>query len=284
MTHIITSKFDDGLSGCKLKLLSNTTLRKYSSSEEYNSRLLKQVDKQNFFYNLILKNIDTPKVLNVNKENLCFFDMEYVPGLSSYDFFSSARKENIDFVIETLFGYFDYTSSRFKMVESNIQILDKIQTLKENSSHKNFIEYLENLIQENPVMVPNTFCHGDLTFSNILFHPNRLFFIDFLDCYVDSFLCDLIKIKQDLYYHWSLKVQNLSSVRVIQTYRYIWEKLEDRYEYFIHRSSFDVLDAMNILRIEPYLTNSHQQSILNKVITSTKLYEEFNHSYGREII
>ncbi len=284
MTHIITSKFDDGLSGCKLKLLSNTTLRKYSSSEEYNSRLLKQVDKQNFFYNLILKNIDTPKVLNVNKENLCFFDMEYVPGLSSYDFFSSARKENIDFVIETLFGYFDYTSSRFKMVESNIQILDKIQTLKKNSSHKNFIEYLENLIQENPVMVPNTFCHGDLTFSNILFHPNRLFFIDFLDCYVDSFLCDLIKIKQDLYYHWSLKVQNLSSVRVIQTYRYIWEKLEDRYEYFIHRSSFDVLDAMNILRIEPYLTNLHQQSILNKVITSTKLYEEFNHSYGREII
>ena len=284
MTHIITSKFDDGLSGCKLKLLSNTILRKYSSSEQYNPRLLKQVDKQNFFYNLILKNIDTPKVLNINKENLCFFDMEYVPGLSSYDFFSSACKENIDFVIETLFGYFDYLSSRFKMVDVTNQVLNKIQVLKENSSHKNFIEYLENIIKENPIIVPNTFCHGDLTFSNILFHPNRLFFIDFLDCYVDSFLCDLIKIKQDLYYHWSLKVQNLSSVRMIQTYRYIWEKLEDRYEYFILRSSFDVLDAMNILRIEPYLTNLHQQSILNKVITSTKLYEEFNHSYGREII
>jgi hypothetical protein len=283
MTHIIASKFDDGLSGCKLELLNNTTLRKYSSSEKYNPRLLKQVDKQNFFYNLILKNIDTPKILNANKEDLCFFDMEYVPGLSSYDFFSSACKENIDFVIETLFGYFDYLSSRFKMVDVTNQVLSKIQTLKENSDHKNFIEYLENLIQENPVIVPNTFCHGDLTFSNILFHPNRLFFIDFLDCYVDSFLCDLVKIKQDLYYHWSLKVQNLSSVRVIQTYRYIWEKLEDRYEYFIHRSGFDVLDAMNILRIEPYLTNLHQQSILNKVITSTKLYEEFNHSHGREI-
>ena len=284
MTHIITSKFDDGLSGCKLKLLNNTTLRKYSSSEEYNSRLLKQIYKQNFFYNLILKNIDTPKVLNVNKENLCFFDMEYIPGMSFYDFFSSANKENIDFVIETLFSYFDYTSSRFKMVESNIQILDKIQTLKENSQYKNFIDYLENLIKGNPIIVPNTFCHGDLTFSNILFHPNRLFFIDFLDCYVDSFLCDLVKIKQDLYYLWSLKVQNLCSVRVIQIYRHIWKKLEDRYEYFIRTTSFDVLDAMNILRLEPYLTNSHQRVILKRVLSSTKLYEEFNHSYGREII
>jgi tRNA A-37 threonylcarbamoyl transferase component Bud32 len=284
MTHIITSKFDNGLSGCKLKLLNNTTLRKYSSSEEYNSRLLKQIDKQNFFHKLILKNIDTPKVLNVNKENLCFFDMEYIHGMSFYDFFSSANKEDIDFVLETLFCYFDYTSSCFKMVESNIQILDKIQTLKQNSHHKNFIEYLENFIKKNPVIVPNTFCHGDLTFSNILFHPNRLFFIDFLDCYVDSFLCDLVKIKQDLYYHWSLKVQNLSSVRIIQIYRYLWGKLEERYEYFIHTTSFDVLDAINILRIEPYLTNLHQQSILNKVITSNKLYEEFNHSYGREII
>jgi hypothetical protein len=170
------------------------------------------------------------------------------------------------------------------MVDVTNQVLSKIQTLKENSSHKNYIEYLENLIQENPIIVPNTFCHGDLTFSNILFHPNRLFFIDFLDCYVDSFLCDLVKIKQDLYYLWSLKVQNLSSVRIIQTYRYIWEKLENRYGCFIHNSSFDVLDTINILRIEPYLTNLHQRFILNDILSSTKLYENFNSSYGREII
>ncbi len=105
MTHIIRNKFDGGLSGCKLELLNNTTLRKYSSSPEYNSRLLKQVDKQNFFYNLILKNIDTPKVLSVNKD---YFDMDYVPALSFYEFFSSASVENIEFVIETLFGYFDF--------------------------------------------------------------------------------------------------------------------------------------------------------------------------------
>lgn len=281
MTHIIRNKFDGGLSGCKLELLNNTTLRKYSSSPEYNSRLLKQVDKQNFFYNLILKNIDTPKVLSVNKDS---FDMDYVPALSFYEFFSSASVENIEFVIETLFGYFDFISSRFRMVDVTDEILNKLDSLMPRSHHKNFIRHLKKLVEEESIVVPNTFCHGDLTFNNILFHPNRLFFIDFLDSYVDSFLCDLVKMKQDLYYLWSLKIQNLSSVRMIQTYRYIWEKLESRYEYYIEKISFDVLDAINILRIEPYLTNPQQTIILNKVITSTKLYEEFDSSYGREIV
>lgn len=281
MTYIIKDKFDGGLSGCKLELLSNTTLRKYSSSPEYNSRLLKQVDKQNFFYNLILKNIDTPKVLSVNENS---FDMDYVPALSFYEFFSSASVEDIKFVTETLFGYFDFISSRFRMVDVTDEILNKLDSLILKSDYKDFIRYLKNLVQTESIMVPNTFCHGDLTFNNILFHPNRLFFIDFLDSYVDSFLCDLVKIKQDLYYLWSLRIQNLSSVRMIQTYRHIWEKLEDRYEYYIEKLSFDVLDAINILRIEPYLTNSDQRIILKRVVSSTKLYEEFNHSYGREVV
>lgn len=280
MTYIIKNKFDEGLSGCKLELLNNTTLRKYSSSPEYNSRLLKQVDKQNFFYNLILKNIDTPKVLSVNTNS---FDMDYVPALSFYEFFSSASVENIEFVIETLFGYFDFISSRFRMVDVTDEILNKLDSLIPKSHHKNFIRHLKKIVEEEQIMVPNTFCHGDLTFNNILFHPNRLFFIDFLDSYVDSFLCDLVKIKQDLYYLWSLKIQNLSSVRMIQTYRHIWEKLENRYEYYIEKISFDVLDAINILRIEPYLTNSQQRIILDKVVSSTKLYEEFNSSYGGEV-
>lgn len=184
MTHIIRNKFDGGLSGCKLELLNNTTLRKYSSSPEYNSRLLKQVDKQNFFYNLIFKNIDTPKVLSVNKDS---FDMDYVPALSFYDFFSSASVENIEFVIETLFGYFDFISSRFRMVDVTDEILNKLDSLTSRSHHKNFIRHLKKIVESESIVVPNTFCHGDLTFNNILFHPNRLFFIDFLDSYVDSF-------------------------------------------------------------------------------------------------
>ena len=71
------SNLKSGLSGCKLELLDNLSLRKYSSSMEYNSRLSSQIEKQKLFSNFILKNIDTPKIYNSNFESLYYFDMEY---------------------------------------------------------------------------------------------------------------------------------------------------------------------------------------------------------------
>ena len=212
----------------------------------------------------------------MNESDLYSFDMEYVPGKSFYEFFSTSNKKDIDFVVETLFEYFDFLSSRFVIVDVTDKVVSKLESLYNQTQHKEFLKFLLT----KQVSVPYTFCHGDLTFNNILFHHNRLFLIDFLDSYVDSFLCDLVKIKQDLQYFWNLKIHSISSLRIVQTYQYIWRQIEERYEYFMN-DSFDVLDAVNILRIEPYLTNSHQRSILDKVITSTKLYENFNSSNGR---
>jgi hypothetical protein len=122
-----------------------------------------------------------------------------------------------------------------------------------------------------------------LTFNNIIFHKNRLFFIDFLDSYVDSFFCDIVKLKQDLYYLWSLKVQDEETVRIVQIYSYIWKKLNQRYNKYIDTKGFEILDVMNTLRIEPYLTNDNQRDILDTIIKSTQLYEKFNYSNGRQI-
>jgi thiamine kinase-like enzyme len=141
-------------------------------------------------------------------------------------------------------------------------------------------EYLFN----KTIIVPKSFCHGDLTFTNVLFHKNRLFFIDFLDSYVDSFICDLIKLKQDLYYFWSLKVQNIDSLRIKQIYKFIWDKLYRRYSSYIDSDGFKILDTLNSLRIEPYLTNQYQRDILYKIIENSNLYEKFNRAYGGEVI
>ena len=121
------------------------------------------------------------------------------------------------------------------------------------------------------MIVPHTFCHGDLTFANIIFHKNRLFFIDFLDCYVDTFLSDLVKLKQDLHHLWAVRNQDVYSNRIHQIYQYIWDKLEVRYESFMNES-FHILDAMNALRIEPYLTSDDQRVILEGIVKSTELY------------
>jgi hypothetical protein len=273
----------NGLSGCKLEIIGGGVLRKYSPSIDYNQRLIKQVDKQILFSKFILKNIDTPKVLGTLTNKLYSFDMEYIPGLSSYEYFSSANICGVEFVIQTLLDYFDYFSNNIRDLNINNRIIEKIDSLQNKTKYPDYLKYLRTYIDSNQIIVPKTFCHGDLTFNNIIFHKNRLFFIDFLDSYVDSFFCDIVKLKQDLYYLWSLKVQDEETLRIVQIYSYIWKKLNQRYKKYIDTKGFEILDVMNSLRIEPYLTNENQRDILGTIIKSTQLYEKFNHSNGREI-
>ncbi len=52
-------------------------------------------------------------------------------------------------------------------------------------------------------MMPVGICHGDLTFSNMLFNGNNYYLIDFLDSFVESPLLDIVKLRQDSAYLWS---------------------------------------------------------------------------------
>ena len=262
------TKLNTGLSGCSLELINDRVLRKYSPTTDYNSRLLSQADKQVVFGNRIYKNIDAPKVYDTQQN---YFDMEYIAGKSFEEFFSVASANDIEFVVSTLFDYFDTLISTARNFDATNKILTKLDSLKEKSSHKKYIEFLRKYVEDNRIIVPHTFCHGDLTFANIIFHKNRLFFIDFLDCYVDTFLSDLVKLKQDLHHLWAVHNQDVYSVRIHQIYQYIWDKLEVRYESFMNES-FHILDAMNALRIEPYLTSDDQRVILEGIVKSTELY------------
>ena len=262
------TKLNTGLSGCSLELINDRVLRKYSPTTDYNSRLLSQADKQVVFGNRIYKNIDAPKVYDTQQN---YFDMEYIAGKSFEEFFSVASANDIEFVVSTLFDYFDTLISTARNFDATNKILTKIDSLKEKSSHKKYIEFLRKYVEDNKIIVPHTFCHGDLTFANIIFHKNRLFFIDFLDCYVDTFLSDLVKLKQDLHHLWAVRNQDVYSNRIHQIYQYIWDKLEVRYESFMNES-FHILDVMNTLRIEPYLTSDDQRVILEGIVKSTELY------------
>ena len=261
------TKLNTGLSGCKLELI-NGLLRKHSASAEYNSRLISQAEKQIVFSKRIYKNIETPKVHDIE---VFYFDMDYVSGQNFEEFFSTASVNDVEFVVSTLFEYFDELISTARNVDASNKILKKIDSLKEKTSYPKYIEFLRKYVEDNRIIVPHTFCHGDLTFANIIFHKNRLFFIDFLDCYVDTFLSDLVKLKQDLHHLWAVHNQDVYSVRIHQIYEYIWDKLEVRYESFMNES-FHILDAMNALRIEPYLTSDRQNVILESIVKSKELY------------
>lgn len=272
-----------GLSGCTLQMLENNIVRKYSSSASYNQRLYCQINKQKLFSNLIFKNIDTPKITAVDYSNLYYFDMEYVSGSSFDEYFSKANLEDVNFVLKSLYGYFDFLISNIKYYKSNTsqkRIIEKIKSLENKTSYPNDLKFLKTFVHQTELHIPQTFCHGDLTFSNIIFHSNRLYFIDFLDCFIDSFLVDLVKLKQDLFYYWSLKEQNINNIRVYQIYSYLWRQIKHRYSKFIDTIEFDILDFLNSLRIDPYLTENRQRHIIEMMLKSSSLYENINRSYG----
>ena len=273
-----------GLSGCKIELLNTDTLRKYSSSQNYNERLRSQIKKQSLFSHFILNNIDTPKVLSINEDEILSFDMEYSSGLSFDEYFSHASIDDIDNVLHSLYGYFDFliqNSRTYQKEVSKSMILGKLYSI--NIQRKDFLMYLVSKVVDNDLKVPYSFCHGDLTFANIIFHPKRLYFIDFLDSFIDSYLVDFAKLKQDLYYFWNLKVQGVDNLRIYQTYKYIWDSLENRYSEHLNTIEFKLIDVLNLLRISPYLTNEDHRSILNTLLEQTELYEDLSCAYGWKV-
>ena len=279
----IERKLETGLSGCKLELIGSNTLRKYSSSPSYNKRLELQIKKQELFSNQVFRNVETPKVLR--KED-SYFDMEYVTGRSFDEYFSTCSVNDIDFVFDSLCGYFDGLISHSQYYQPEVskkRLLDKINSLETHTRHLTDLYHIRQMVSSITMKIPQTFCHGDLTFTNIIFNKNRLYYIDFLDCFIDSFLCDLIKLKQDLYYHWSLDVQGIKNLRIRQIYSFLWRKLEERYSQYVETIEFDVLDVLNTLRLEPYLTNEDQRIIIKRMLKCSSLYGNVNCSDGGEV-
>lgn len=276
----------NGLSGCKLELVSSNVLRKYSSSKFYNERLYCQFNKQQLFSNFVLKNIETPKTFGMQKESLYYFDMEYIKGHLFEEHFAVSNIHDIHFVIQSLFGYFDFLISNkryYKPEVSKTIITNKIIDLESKTNYPGILNELKSFVLDEELYVPKTFCHGDLTFTNIIFHKNRLYFIDFLDCFIDSFYCDLVKLKQDLYYGWSFKIQKISSLRLQRIYSFIWNEIEKRYLEYIDTTEFKILDLLNTLRLDPYLTDPRQKIIINEMIQKSDLYENFNCPNGGAI-
>ncbi len=279
----IERKLETGLSGCKLELIGSNILRKHSSSESYNKRLELQVKKQELFSNQVFRNVETPKVL-VKGDG--YFDMEYVTGRSFDEYFSVCSLDDIDFVFDSLCGYFDGLISNVQYYQPEVskkRLLDKINLLETHTNHMADLYHIRQIVRSITMKVPQTFCHGDLTFTNIIFNKNRLYYIDFLDCFIDSFLCDLIKLKQDLYYHWSLDVQGIKNLRIRQIYSFLWRKLEKRYSKYVKTVEFDVLDILNTLRLEPYLTNDDQRIIIKRMLKCSSLYGNVSCSDGGKV-
>jgi len=210
------------------------------SSFDIDDRLVLSAKKQQNFKSSFFK---TPNVLGIANSS---FSMEYIEGKSFKEYFLLATKNDLDFLIKSIKGYFDETIVGEIDVSINI-LKNKINSL---NIGKNFVSLLDN---KNTIPMLVGKCHGDMTLSNMIFSKD-IYLIDFLDSYIESPTMDLVKLRQDTHLHWSLNLiespRDLTKLKL--GLRYIDDWIQD--EYLIEE--YNLLQIINLLRIYPYVNDN----------------------------
>lgn len=278
-----------GLSGCKLSISADGKfVTKTSSDLNYNHRMLNQIKKQSEFNSMKIERMKCPAIIEraKNEEGLEYFTMEYVKGKDYLDFLNYSSPEEIDIFIESILKYLEFLrSDEIKCTDLQFSEMckSKLNSIEKDIPHKEFLNFIENKISSlKNIDVPMSFCHGDLTLSNILFSNKNVFLLDFLDSYIESWVIDLVKLKQDLFYFWSfLKDEEELNLRCVQSSLKIWKSIEKKYKKTVNSEEFKVLEALNFLRIYPYAKRNHEKSTIEKILKKLPIYEEFNNPDGR---
>lgn len=258
-----------GLSGCKIEIINEITIRKYSANHLYNNRLATQIEKQKVLWNKNFTSFNVPKVYNMYTEDIFYVDMEYILSESYDSYFSLISVHQFQKIKSFFDEYFDNLikeKDTYDSQEIKEKLLLKLNSFT-NSNYKDLIDTLKNKVETtNYFKVPKSFCHGDLSLTNILFTNDKLYLIDFLDSYIDSYLIDFVKLKQDLHYKWALQNQKQNDMKLYQTCTELWNYIDSKFANQVNCDIFKILDYINWLRIEPYLKNMEQKTLLNKII------------------
>lgn len=247
-----------GHSGCKIELIHNgkdIIVRKTSGSIDYNIRLKKQCVKQKIFS---LQNIRTPKIYNYgkNEENLFYFDMEFVSGKTFAEYLPQLSTSEIKNYVECIFDNI-FMQPIEKFFPASNAFMNKINILEANlTNQKNLSEAFELLKKYDWSLINKSFCHGDLTLENILItYDKKIYLIDFLDSFYNSWMIDIAKILQDVDLKWSYRNEKLTTNHALRLeiakMTLIDKILNMKNGQEILSSIYHIL-LLNIIRIYPY--------------------------------
>lgn len=252
-----------GNSGSNLKLVRIDHInyvKKISPSKKYNQRLKNQMIKQSNFESKIIK-VPLVKDFGFNEEGLFYFIMEYINGIKfsdyiSYNSFEDSKKifkKILDYIFSNIDAKKDYSS----------EIRDKISSL---SLLVNFPPKIKRIVSKFKFNnLCSGYCHGDLTFENIMIYKNEIYFIDFLDSFIDSPLIDISKIKQEIILNWSNRNDDNNFLSLLKKY-HLNKILEKKISNNLKNSTIDIefLTMITILRILPYVSNN--KNLNDKII------------------
>lgn len=275
-----------GHSGCQIEIVrENGQLFVYKSSRDpnYLDRLVLQAEKQRSAALPELQHIRVPKIhLIERKDSLVSVKMDYVYSKNFVEFFEQAGFEQVGYFVDALIMYVEreIQYSPLTVVPRSV-VIDKFVDVKAKTvANKSLINDLEikeilNVSQRvfdelTDMILPVGLCHGDLTFSNILFNGNNYYLIDFLDSFIESPLLDIVKLRQDTAWLWSqmMYVHPCDIIRLHIAFGKIDAEIDkyfsSRYEWYCR--FYQPLQLMNFLRILQYAREQAVIDYLKKAI------------------
>lgn len=277
----------EGRSGCRLEIMSTNNLvlvRKFASNQAYNTRLKKQEQKQAAFNTVNMNNLGfySPEVVNNGMEqDLYWFDMHYAGGEKYSNHLTRINKDALDQLIEKFIAYLKQRIAESKQTPAPRDIIhQKIADLSvvfnqqkgiPQLLNNQIIEYLNSSIPDNHIYVGN--CHGDFTLSNMLFTlTGKIITFDLLDSFIESPIIDLVKLRQDTKYHWSLFVENthfFNTVKIKQVLAYMDKHIVQAFENDEHIATWEkYLTVFNFARILPYAKDERDIQYLSTHLTT----------------
>ena len=257
-----------GHSGCKIELIEDcgsVRVRKTSANEGYNVRLINQFNKQ---FSMKFGSIYVTPVLGSGYADGCFyFDMQYICGKTLSEYIRTAPLFELKHISKILTDHMEFNHP-FDVNAKDVFILkikSVIGSIKESEayisgSYPNFCNLIEQsettLLNYSWQYISNTPCHGDFTLENLMITGDqKIFAIDLLDSFYDSWQIDFAKILQDVELGWSSRHDSFSENLFIRNKilkQCVFECIPDSiFKKDIVISIYHVL-LLNILRIVPY--------------------------------
>ena len=281
-----------GHSGCQIDVVrEGNSLFVYKSTHDKDAcdRLYLQGRKQQEAARMKLQHIRVPELYETRRtENSVTLKMEYVYSKNFVGFFEYAGFEQVEYFIKALCLFLDYEvkKSPLQSVKSYV-INEKFRNVNIKIAQNPFLKddrEISTLLSRSSehfrgcedMTLPIGRCHGDLTFSNILFNGNNYYLIDFLDSFIESPLLDIVKIRQDSAFLWSQLMfsGDYDEIRL----RIVADKVDkeivryaSKYEWF--NQYYTLFQLMNFLRVLQYAKEERVILYLKRIIN--QLLDEF---------
>lgn len=265
-----------GHSGCQIFMVEENDgrvfVRKISKDKSYNERLKAQSKKQSTFSSSYIK---TPEVYTqgYNEEGLFYFDMEYIQGITLAEYIKTMEIGKVKGLVESLVASLVPQQQRAMSTEEEAQVAaifeQKIASLKESLAADNnpIIQQALEILETHDwsSLVPSV-CHGDMTLENIIIKNDRLYFIDFLDSFYDSWFLDIGTLLQDIQVMWSYRFQKNVSMNTVLRLIVFRDLLLDEIRKINPEYVLEVYYSLlqKLIRIYPYTKDEHTYQFLNE--------------------